>query len=108
VVGGAGYDAAFSTYLHRLRRASVAAREQELEWLLEGIELRYAPGEDGLGRLWQSAAQGVAAALVPGTLLTRDQTEQVVVRLAVARDEAETVTALASAFLDTPQIAANA
>lgn len=96
VVDGAPYASALDSYVHRLRRDAAEARDRELEWLTRHVRLRFMPGDDGLGRLWREAAKHAGSTPTAGTTLSAIDAERAIVRLSAARDEAETVAALAA------------
>lgn len=101
VLAGIDYEEALASCLAELRKRAASARERELEWLLERIELRYRPDLAGLGRIWRAAAAAAGDAPAPDARLADRTVEALLPRLAASRDETEVVAALADALRTT-------
>jgi hypothetical protein len=98
VLDGEPYNTVRNQVVQAVASADAQARDRELDWLIPQLQLRYEPGEDGLGTLWAAAAARVAAPPAPGTVLSREATALAVLGLAVAGDTYEAVAALADAL----------
>jgi hypothetical protein len=98
VLKGEPYDRVRDEVAWATSSAEARARDRELDWLIPQLQLRYEPGEDGLGRLWSAASARVAAPPARSTILSREATALAAVGLAGARDEYEAAAALADAL----------
>lgn len=95
VVEGTPYDTALVDLILKLTAEAAAAREQEFNWLVPQLEIRFSPGDDGLGRRWRAASERVSHSPRAGSVLSRQAVERTATALALASDEYEIVAALA-------------
>jgi hypothetical protein len=98
IVNGASLADVCDEVAGSITSAEVSAREREIDWLIAQLELRFEPGEDGLGRLWEAAAARLRYTPPVGTLLSGGATARAVIGLAAARDDYEIAAALANAI----------
>ncbi len=98
IIAGQPYDSVRDAVARWATSAGAFAREREIDWLIPQLELRFEPGEDGLGRIWSAAGARLARPPVARALLSRDATARAVMGLAAARDGYEIASALANAI----------